>query len=62
MMWLTVLLVGLTMFMVGGGAEALLRIDRKDTHTLEFCLMVAKRLGIVLIFAGVCLWAWAGSR
>jgi hypothetical protein len=61
--WLTVFLVGLTMFMVGGGAQALLEIDRKkadqhDTAVLEFFLSVAKRLGLCLIGVGLGLWAW----
>ncbi len=58
--WLTILLVGLTMFMVGGGAEALLRVDKKgqDTEVLEHFLKIAKRLGIGLIAVGVGLGAW----
>ncbi len=60
--WLTIFLVGLTLFMVGGGAQALLHVDRKDTEVLEFFLTVAKRLGIVLAFAGVALWAWLTWR
>ena len=62
--WLTVLLVGLTMFMVGGGAEALLRVDKKgqDTEVLEHFLKIAKRLGIALIAAGVSLGVWIASQ
>jgi len=57
--WLTIFLVGLTMFMVGGGAEALLEVDKKkDTAVLEFFLKVAKRLGVVLLSVGVALWVW----
>jgi len=56
--WLTVLLVGLTMFMVGGGAQALLEVNRKDTVFLEFCLKMAQRVGVVLMFVGGCWLAW----
>jgi hypothetical protein len=59
--WLTIFLVGLTLFMVGGGAEALWEVDKKDTEVLEFFLMVAKRLGIVLIIVGVGYWMWTGG-
>jgi hypothetical protein len=60
--WLTVLLVGLTMFMVGGGAQALLEVNRKDTTFLELCLKIAQRLGIVLAFVGACWLAWKAWR
>jgi hypothetical protein len=61
--WLTFLLVGLTMFMVGGGAKALLEVDKKkDTEVLEFFLRVAERLGIVLTAAGACLGIWIWTR
>ena len=61
--WLTVLLVGLTMFMVGGGAEALLRVDKKqDTEVLEHFLKIAKRLGIALIAGGIGLGVWLATR
>jgi hypothetical protein len=60
--WLTFFLVGLTMFMVGAGAQALLEVDKKDTQVLEFFLTVAKRLGIVLTFVGACLWLWNWMR
>jgi hypothetical protein len=61
--WLTVVLVGLTLFMVGGGAQALLEVDRKkadknDTAVLEFFLSLAKRSGIVLIGVGLGVWIW----
>jgi hypothetical protein len=48
----------------GGGAEALLEVEKKkkDTEVLEFFLRVAKRLGIVLTFVGVALWAWLSWR
>ena len=61
--WLTIFLVGLTMFMVGGGAKALLEVDKgKDTEVLEFFLRLAERLGIVLLGAGACLWIWNLTR
>jgi hypothetical protein len=61
--WLTIFLVGLTMFMVGGGAKALLEVDKgKDTEVLEFFLRLAERLGIVLLCAGACLWIWNLTR
>lgn len=58
--WLTIFLVGLTLFMVGGGAHALLEVDRKqkDSETTEFFLVVAKRLGVVLLCVGAGLWLW----
>jgi hypothetical protein len=62
--WLTVLLVGLTMFMVGGGAEALLQVDKKaqDTEVVEHFLKIAKRVGIALIVAGIGLGTWIWLR
>ena len=61
--WLTFFLVGLAMFMVGGGAKALLEVDKKkDTEVLEFFLRVAERLGVVLAFVGACLGVWIWTR
>jgi hypothetical protein len=60
--WLTIFLVGLTMFMVGGGAHALLEVDKRDPEVLQFFLKVAERLGIVLIFVGLCVLVWTQWR
>jgi hypothetical protein len=58
--WLTIFLVGLTLFMVGGGAEALLEVDKKhqNTDVVEFFLKVAKRLGIAVTAVGAALGMW----
>ena len=61
--WLTIFLVGVTMFMVGGGAKALLEVDKeKDTEVLEFFLKLAERVGIAVGLAGACLGIWIGVR
>jgi hypothetical protein len=52
------------MFMVGGGAEALLQVDKKaqDTEVVEHFLKIAKRVGIALIVAGIGLGTWIWLR
>jgi hypothetical protein len=60
--WLTIFLVGFTMFMVGGGAQTLLEVDKKDTEVLEYFLKIAKWLGTALTCAGAGLGIWIWLR